>query len=116
MSSTVPDPLVRAQGVLPDVRRQMLKARVRIPDVDWLVVIGAAIQHAVKDAGLSNKEAAALAVVDDAEFGKWLNGTRRPQFDKLFAVAALRRPLVIAMAQLGGDGVEIVTEIRVRRA
>lgn len=106
-----------AQAVLPDIGRPvMAKASVRVPDVDWLVAIGAAIQRAVKEAGFSNKEAAGYAKVDDAEFGKWLNGTRRPQFDKLLAVPALRRPLVIAFAQLGGEGVEITTHISIRGA
>lgn len=94
----------------------MLKADVRNPDIDWVSVIGQAIQRAVKDAGLSNKEAAALAGVDDAEFGKWLSGGRRPQFDRLFSVASLRQPLVIAIAQLAGEGVEVTTHIQIRRS
>lgn len=102
--------------VLPDVPTRMVKADVRIPDIDWMRLIGAAIQQAVNDARWSNKEAAGRVQVDDAEFGKWLNGTRRPQFDRLFAVPELRQPLVIAIARLGGDGVDIVTEIRVRRS
>lgn len=120
MKSTIPTPADRVHGVLPDVRPVMAKASVRIPDVvDWMRAIGAAIQRAVKAAGLSNKEAAAACGVDDAEFGKWISGSgaekRRPQFDRLFAVAVLRRPLVIAFAELAGEGVEIVTEIRVTR-
>lgn len=113
----MPDAAMPSHPVLPDIGRAvMAKAHVRMPDVDWLIVIGAAIQEAVKVAGFSNKEAAARAGVDDAEFGKWMNGTRRPQFDRLFAIPELRRPLVIAIAQLAGEGVEVVTEIRVRRA
>jgi len=30
-------------------------------------------------------------------------------------VPALRQPLVIALAELAGEGVEVITEIRVRR-
>ncbi len=101
--------------VLPDVRPEMAKAHVRSPDIDWMKGLGAAIQSAVHAACWSNKEAAAKCRVDDAEFGKWLSGTRRPQFDRLLAVPELRQPLVIALALLVGDGVEVVTEIRVKR-
>ena len=91
----------------------MLKADVRTPDIDWMVVIGAAIQAAVKETRWSNQEAAGKVKVDDAEFGKWLNGTRRPQFDRLFAVPELRRPLVIAMARIAGPRVTLTTHIEI---
>ena len=101
--------------VLPDIGRPvMAKVDVRTPDIDWLVFIGRAIQKAVKRSGLSNKEAAAKAKVDDAEFGKWLNGTRRPQLDRLFSVEDLQQPLVIELARLVA-GIEVIEEIRVRR-
>lgn len=114
MDSKVPAQSAPAHPVLPDIRPAMARAHVRSPDVDWMAEIGAAIQQAVRDAKWSNKEAAARAKVDDAEFGKWLNGTRRPQFDKLFAVPELRKPLVIAIAKLAGEGIEIETSIRIR--
>jgi hypothetical protein len=100
--------------VLPDIgRKHMAKADVRAPDVDWLIVIGAAIQAAVKEARLSNKEAAGKAHVDDAEFGKWLNGTRRPHFDRLLAVPELRRPLLKAIARIAGQGITVTTHIEI---
>lgn len=91
---------------------------VRTPDIRWNVLVGRAIQRAVSLAGLSNKEAAGQVGVDDAEFGKWLTGSsenRHPHLDRLFAVEALRVPLVIALAELAGAGVEIDTVIRVKR-
>lgn len=115
--SSLPKLAGEGVAVLPDIRPSaMAKAIVRTPDIEWNAVIGAAIQQAVRDAGFSNKEAAAKADVDDAEFGKWLSGGRRPHFDKLFAIPELRQPLVIALAQLGGVGVEVVTEIRLKRS
>lgn len=114
MKTNVTAELASPHPVLPDVRTRMARADVRSPDIDWMAEIGAAIQQAVRDAKWSNKEAAARAKVDDAEFGKWLNGTRRPQFDKLLAVPELRKPLVIAIAKLAGDGIEIETSIRIR--
>lgn len=87
--------------VLPDIARpQMAKANVRIPDIDWMRQVGAAIARAIAIVGWTSKEAAAKVGVDDAEFGKWLSGARRPQFDRLFAVPELRQPLVIALAGL----------------
>lgn len=117
MASTVQDhPAVR-QPVLPDIGRpQMAKANVRCPDIAPQVAIGGAIQRAVSLIGWSNKEAAAKVSVDDAEFGKWVSGARRPQLDKLWAVEALRGPLVIAFAEAADDsGVVVTTSIKVRR-
>lgn len=116
MPNSLPDTSAVRHPVLPDIGRPvMAKANVRTPDIDWQVFIGRAIQKAVKRSGLSNKEAAALAKVDDAEFGKWLSGTRRPQFDRLFSVEELQQPLVIELARLVA-GIEVIEEIRVRKS
>lgn len=74
-----------------------------------MALIGSAVQRAVSTVGWSNKEAAAKVGVDDAEFGKWVNGTRRPQFDKLMALDALRWPLICALADCLQVAEEIVT-------
>lgn len=104
-----------AHPVLPDIGRPLMaKANVRNPDIDWPREIGGVIARAIAMLGWSSKEAAAKVGVDDAEFGKWLNGTRRPQFDRLFAVEDMRQPLVVCMAALA-QNVEVVTEIRFRR-
>lgn len=107
-----PPPVPVRQSVSPD---RLAKVAGRIPDIDWLVAIGAAIQAAVHDAKWSNKEAAGHVDVDDAEFGKWLNGTRRPHLDRLFAVQQLRAPLILALAQLGGEEVETTSVITIRK-
>ena len=82
-----------------------------LPDIAWNERIGGAIQRAVALVGWSNKEAAAKAGVDDAEFGKWLSGGRRAQMDRLLALEALRWPLIQCLAALDEEN-EIVTEIR----
>ena len=65
--------------------------------------------------GWSNKEAAAKVGVDDAEFGKWLNGTRRPHLDKVIGVDELRGPFLLALAHAVDDSGVIVTgSIQVR--
>lgn len=112
MADSVATSSARRHVVLPDVKPSMLKADVRNPDVKWLEGIGQAIARAISVCGWSHKEAAAKVAVDDAEFGKWLSGTRRPQFDKLFAVEALRAPLVIAIAELAGVPMETVIRIQ----
>lgn len=91
----------------------MAKANVRIPDIAWNEQIGRAISQAIANVRWTSKEAAAKVGVDDAEFGKWLSGARRPQFDKLFAVAELREPIVIALAGLAGF--RITTQLSTER-
>lgn len=116
MTPTIPPADGVLHAVLPDIGRPvMAKADVRGPDVSWMVKIGGAIQDAVRAARWSNKEAAGKAHVDDAEFGKWVSGARRPHLDRLLAVPELRAPLIIALALLDGEGVEVTTTITLRR-
>ena len=103
-----------AHPVLPDsAKGSQAKATVRTPDIApeavLMGLIGSAIQRAVLKVGWSNKEAAAKVGVDDAEFGKWLSGGRRPHFDRLMAIEALRWPLICALADVLGTAEEIVT-------
>lgn len=102
--------------VLPDIGRpRMAKANVQILDTThWLVLVGRSVSRAIARLGWSQKEAAAKIGVDEAELGKWLNGVRRPQLDKLFAVEALRQPLIEELADLAGA--EVTTQIRFARA
>jgi len=79
----------------------------------WRLAVGRAIDR-VKGQ-LSLKEFAALVQREERQVGRWLTGDERPQFDALFAVETLRRPLVIALAELAGEVVELETVIRVRR-
>ena len=112
MSSSIAPERSARHPLLPDIgRKVMAKAVVREPDIDWLVILGRAIQRAVAIVGWSNKEAAAKVGVDDAEFGKWLSGGRRPQMDRLLALEPLRWPLIQCLAALDEQN-EIVTEIR----
>jgi transcriptional regulator with XRE-family HTH domain len=102
--------------VLPDIGRPvMAKAIVRIPDIDWMHAVASAISQAVAVAGWSHKEAAAKVGVDDAEFGKWLQGNRRPHLDRLLAVSELRLPIVVALAALDPDSFTVKTIIEARR-
>lgn len=113
---SIPQRAVGSHPVLPDIRPRMARAHVQKPDIDWMEAIGRAIALAVAMTGWSNKEAAARVHVDDAEFGKWLSGARRPQFDRLFSVPELRDALIETLAALS-PAYEIAREIRrVRKA
>lgn len=78
--------------------------------------IGRCVEHARKSLGWSQKELAdALGADRDvAQVSRWESGKERPQFDVLWAVEALRGPLVIQLAGLSQE-IEVVTEIRVKR-
>lgn len=65
--------------------------------------------------GWSLKELAAEAVRDERQIARWITGDERPQFDTLFAIESFRQPLVLALCELAGAGVEIETTVRIRR-
>ena len=120
MSDSIAVKALRAPRFLPDIgKASQAKHDGRKPDkpeIDpSMALIGAAIQRAVSTVGWSNKEAAAKVGVDDAEFGKWLSGNRRPHFDRLMSLDALRWPLICALADLLEVADEIVT-LKKRRA
>lgn len=116
MKPTVPIPGAPTQPVIPETRRRMLKADLRKAEsLEWRVGVGRVIQRAMSLCGWSLKEFSGAVGRDERQCARWIDGTERPQFDTIFAVAALRRALVIAFAELAGEGVEVVTEIRVTR-
>jgi hypothetical protein len=116
MSATLQKQAADRHPVLPDIGKpRMAKVDVRFPDETQNITgedIGRAVQRAVLMVWGSNKEAAADLQVDDAEFGKWLSGARRPQFDKLFAIRALRVPLCVELSRLSGADVHTHIEFR----
>lgn len=93
----------------------MAKAVLKNLEKPWRQRVGEAIQRCFSLAGVTQKEAAALLDLDPGQVGRWLAGTERPQFDRLFSVPRLQQPLVIAICELVGTAVELETVIRVRR-
>jgi transcriptional regulator with XRE-family HTH domain len=94
----------------------MAKAEIRKADIpDFRVSVGNAIQRAASLVGWSLKELAGKVARDPRQVARWIAGVERPHFDALFAVEELRQPLVVALAELAGDQVEIETVVRVRR-
>lgn len=98
---------------LETVRPRMAKALNNLEV--WKIRVGHAIQRSFSLAGISQKEAAALLERDPAQVARWIAGSERPQFDVLLGVAEVRPHLVIALAELAGESVEIATQITVRR-
>lgn len=102
--------------VLPERSNGQAKANLRIPEMSDKTLVGRAIQRAVSLAGLTNKEAAGLIGVNDSQFGKWLSGNEPPQVHRVFAVAQLQQPLVIALAEAIDDsGVIVTTHVQIRQ-
>lgn len=83
---------------------------------DCRSLIGRVIERALSLAALTKQDVSHRMGygTNQAPLSRWIAGAETPQFAKLFAVAELRVPLVIALAEIV-EGVEVVTEIRVTR-
>lgn len=117
MPNTLPDGAASSRPDLLDIGRpKMAKANVQTPDIapNWAAKVAKALTRAVAITGLSHKEAAALLPgdVDEAEFGKWLSGARRPHLDRILAVDRLRLPVIACLC--AECGAEITTGIKFR--
>lgn len=111
MAATLPKPLDARHLVS---HEPMAKADLKNLET-WKASLGTAVQRCFDLAGVSQKEGAALVARDPAQVQRWIAGSERPQFDALFAVDRLRQPIVIALAEIAGQGVELETVIRVKR-
>ena len=101
-------------------RRPMAKANLRKTAITakttaGRLAIGRAIQRAMTLCGWSLKEFAAAVGRDPRQCARWMDGTERPQLDIVFAVPALHQPVIQAFAELAGAGVEVTTQITLRR-
>ena len=115
MAATLPIPaparhVERLDGLRPAMAKAVQKKDLHV----WREQIGRVITRVWSLAGLSQKEAAALIDRDQAQVGRWERGEDRPQFDAIFAVPSLRRPLIQALAELADD-VIVETVVRMRR-
>ncbi len=90
----------------------MAKADVRKADLVWRLSVGQAIERARLLSGLSLKEFADRVGRNERQVARWINATDRPQFDAIFAREELRHPLVLALAELAGAGVEFTVRLR----
>lgn len=116
MASSVPQP---ADRVISSVRRsqpRMAKADLRKPETEASRrLVGRALLRACQLRGWNLNEFADAVQRDPRQCARWFEGTERAQFDAIFAVESLRQPVVVAFAEIAGEGVEVETVVRVRR-
>lgn len=114
MSSMLPDSSMPAlRDRLDGIRATAAKP---LKKIEWREHVGQAIQRALSLAGLTQKEGwVLLGHNDGAQLNRWIAGSERPQFDALFSIESLRQPLVVALAELAGEAVEIQTVLTIRK-
>lgn len=113
---TVGDPLPVSHPVVPETRSLMLKADLRKTEMDsWRESIGRAIERVQERSGLSLKEFADAVDRDERQVSRWFAGIEHAQLAAILAVPVLRQLLLVALAELIGESVEIETHIRIRR-
>ena len=104
-TSTVESPRQR----LENVRATEAKGHLKKLEIERRQVIGRVIARAIKFAGRDDKDVwVALEHPDGAQLSRWIRGTERPQFDRLFAIDWMRVPLLLAFAQAAGIEIETV--------
>lgn len=116
MAPTMAQPNLPTPLLLPNPRAKTAKADVRKPDsAAYYASLGGCIEEVRNVFGLTLEAFAYELKVNDRQLARQIKGEDRPQLEKVFAVDRFRAPLVIALAKLSA-GVEVVTEIRVRRS
>lgn len=115
----MPDVTAARQRLLaekPETRPRMAKATLRKPESErWRLSVGQAIERVQSRSGLSLKEFAAAVERDERQVARWFTGVEHPQLAAIFAVADLRQLLIVSLAELAGEHVEIETNIRIRK-
>ncbi len=121
MASSVAQPSLPTPLLVSENRARVGAGPLRKAEMEaWAVQVGAAIRRARLALGWSLKEfgnaleAATNKSRDDRQISRWEDGKENPSLAALFAVEALRGPLVIQLAALSQE-IEVVTEIRVKR-
>ena len=76
--------------------------------------LGACMEEVRNVHGLTLEQFAYELGKNERQIARQIKGDERPMLEAVFAVERFRAPLVIALAKLA-DGVEVITEIRVRR-
>jgi ribosome-binding protein aMBF1 (putative translation factor) len=116
MDSSIARNAAARQRELPEKARAMATAALRkAENVDFREQIGRAIFRTRMLSGLSLKEFAAAVDRDERQVARWEKGEENPQLHLIFADPTLRRPLIIALAELVEDGVEVTTHITIRK-
>jgi hypothetical protein len=116
MAAIVPAPPVAVTSSLRRSAPRMAKVDLRKAEVDaHRQLIGRALDRARQLRGWNLDEFADAVARDPRQVARWFAGTERAQFDAIFAVVSLRQPVIVAFAEIAGEGVEVETVVRVRR-
>lgn len=112
MTPIVPELARAALLRTPEKAAHMAKADLRKPENH----AGQAIERAQQLCGWSLKEFAGAANRGERQLARWIDGSEHPQLDTLFAIVVFRRPLIIALAEQAGLGVDVQTVITLKTA
>lgn len=119
MGASLNQPSLPTPLLLPEKRAKQAKVAVtgiRKADTDaYYASLGACMAEVMGVFGLTLKQFAAEVGKDERQVQRQIDGKERPQLEAVFAVERFRAALVIALAKLAA-GVEVVTEIRVKRS
>src|SRR5262245_16786912 len=111
MADTVANAAPARHPLISKTRPRMAKADLRKPKIDddeWRARIGKAIDRMRQLRGWTIDELAGAIGRNESQVRAWISGKERPQFDVLFGVKSLRRPLVQALAEMAaGEELEI---------
>jgi len=75
---------------------------------------GKAIERARQLRGWSLKEFSGAVNRGERQLARWIDGTEHPQLDTLFAAESFRQPLIVALAESAGVGVDVQTVVTIR--
>lgn len=82
----------------------------------YRVLLGAALKRARIRCDWSLKEFSAEMNRDDSLVSRWESGEKMPPWDELFAHNTLRPQLILALAEIDGDNIEIRTTVTIKGA
>lgn len=102
--------------LLPETKPQMAKADLRKADIDeqWRLEVGKAIDLVRTKHRLSLKEFSNAIERDERQVKRWIDGKEHAQVAAVLAVAIFRQAMVLALAEIAGEGIEIETVVRLR--
>lgn len=78
-------------------------------------LIGRALDRARQLRGWNLNEFADAVQRDPRQVARWFEGTESAQFHAIWTVVSLRQPVIVAFAEIAGEGVEVETVVTVRR-
>ncbi|HMJ82293.1 MAG TPA: helix-turn-helix transcriptional regulator [Vicinamibacterales bacterium] len=83
-------------------------------DATYRALLGGAVRRARLRAGWSLKEFAGLLKRNERQIGRWETGDERALWDLLFALPRYRQELIIALAEVDGDNIEVRTTVTIK--